>query len=293
MPRRLRLHLPGGFYHATLRGNHQQDIFVAEGDRALLNVIVARALDAHGARLHAYCWMTNHLHLLVQVGGEPLGGLMRQIASEFARAMQSKMATTGHYFERRYHATLVDVETYLKALLRYIHMNPVEAGIVSDPAHFPWSSHRAYLGLRAEPSLTVDFVLAVFGSTRDLAIAEYRRFMALSEAESSGEIEVGDSEGKAILGSDDFLSKVQQNAAPVRQKQSLDALLAEACARFAVTREQLESPVRDGYMTKVRAWVAHQARKRGVASLAAVARILGRHEATLRDAIRNYPVEVE
>jgi putative transposase len=294
VPRRLRLHLPGGFYHATLRGNHQQDIFVAEGDRKLLNLIVGRALETFGARIHAYCWMTNHLHFLVQVGTEPLAGPMRQIASEFARAMQSKLATTGHYFERRYHATLVDVETYLKALVRYIHLNPLVAGIVSEPARFPWSSHRAYLGFEREPWLTTDMVWSVFGSTRDRAITAYRKFMdAGDDCEPLTSLIAEGAERKAILGSDDFLARTRPMTLSAHSRQTLEDLLAEACRRFDVTRAQLESPARDRYMTKVRAWIAHQGRIRSIASLAAIARILCRHEATLREAIRNHPGEVE
>jgi len=96
MPRPRRVHVDGGFYHVTLRGNHQQNIFVAEGDQRLLSQIVARAVEKHGARVHAYCRMTNHLHFLVQVSETPLGKPMHQIAAEFARAMQAKLQTTGH-----------------------------------------------------------------------------------------------------------------------------------------------------------------------------------------------------
>ncbi len=90
--------------------------------------------------------MTNHLHLLMQVQDVPLSNPMRNIASEFARAMQRKLETTGHFFERRYHASLVDTDAYLLELIRYTHLNPVRAGIVAQPALYPWSSHHAYVG---------------------------------------------------------------------------------------------------------------------------------------------------
>ena len=146
----------------TLRGNHQRPIFLADRDRSLLNTIVARAIDNFDARLHAYCWMTNHLHLLLQVGVVPLSDPMRNIAAEFARAMQIKLQTTGHFFERRYHATLVDADAYLLELIRYIHLNPVRAGIVSYPSQYPWSSHHAYIGAREEPWVTTEFGLSMF-----------------------------------------------------------------------------------------------------------------------------------
>src|ERR1700741_1204574 len=136
MGRPLRLHLPGGFYHTTLRGNHREDIFTVDSDRGLLNTIVEFALSKHGARIHAYCWMTNHLHMLVQVGEEPLSALMRRIASGHARAYQANRKTPGHLFERRYHAVLVDADAYLMELVRYIHLNPVRARLVDSPHEY-------------------------------------------------------------------------------------------------------------------------------------------------------------
>jgi len=289
MPRPHRVHVDGGFYHVTLRGNHQQNIFVAEGDQRLLNQIVERAIDKYGARLHAYCWMTNHLHFLLQVGQEPMGKPMGQIAAEFARAMQSKLHTTGHFFERRYHATLVDEESYLKSVVRYIHLNPVVAGIVDNPRDFLWSSHRAYLGAPHEPWLVTDFVLQNFGSTREHAVAAYENFLDIEENDWPP---AQKDRRESDFGSEKSVPPRRQ-ADPPQQRQSLSDLIAEACSRFGVCLEGLTSPVRDEYMTIVRAWVANQARVRHVASLAEVARELCRHEATLRQAMRRYPKEIE
>jgi len=87
MPRKPRLHVAGGIYHVTLRGNHRQSIFRRPADRDRLDGIVQKALARSGARVHAYVWMTNHLHLLAQVGERPLGALMQRIGTCFARAM--------------------------------------------------------------------------------------------------------------------------------------------------------------------------------------------------------------
>ena len=96
-----------------------------------------------------YCLTSNHVHLLIQVGDQPLGKIMRHIASEYARRMQARLDTTGHFFERRYHATLVDADSYLLELLRYTHCNPVKAGLVSDANLWQFGSakHRQALGL--------------------------------------------------------------------------------------------------------------------------------------------------
>jgi REP element-mobilizing transposase RayT len=292
MARRLRIHVSGAFYHVTLRGNHQQPIFFAPNDRGLLNSIVEAALEKFGGRLHAYCWMTNHLHLLLQAGADPISKLMHKVASEYARAMQLKLETTGHFFERRFHATLVDVDAYLKQLLRYIHLNPVEAGLTADPAHYPWSSHRNYLEDRYDPWVTTDFALAMFGETRPRAVAAYRAFIAV---EAGVSWHPGDAlhDGAEVLGGDDFLASLGQARPHCRSRQSLDQLIAEACARFEVDPGVLISPVRSAYLTQVRGWIARQAAARGIATISHAARALNRTEGALRHAIRNYPNEVE
>jgi REP element-mobilizing transposase RayT len=119
MSRLPRLHAPGSIYQVTARGNHRQDIFFKRSDRQALDEIMAHALERTGARVHAYCWMTNHLHLLAQVGTLPLGSLMQRVQSRFARFVQKGISTTGHLFENRYHALLVDADSYFVELLRY------------------------------------------------------------------------------------------------------------------------------------------------------------------------------
>jgi REP element-mobilizing transposase RayT len=293
MPRRLRIHVPGGFYHVTLRGNHQRKIFHSDRDAELLNGIVTKALEVHSARLHAYCWMSNHIHMLVQVGADPLAWLMRQVASEFARAMQCRLATTGHFFERRYHATLVDAERYLKEVVRYIHLNPVDARVVRHPHDHHWCSHQDYLGAARNDWVTTDFVLQVFGSTRGRAVAAYEAFMENRDTPEWGaKLEFG---GRAsdVLGDETFVAKVKASVLQATTHQSLEDLIAEACRRFRVQEPRLVSPIRDPYLAKVRAWVAWQAKQRGIASLSMVARRLARNEATIRQAVRELPEEMK
>lgn len=289
MPRRLRIHVPGGFYHVTLRGNHRQPVFGCDADRGLLNMIVARAIQKYDARLHAYCWMTNHLHFLIQVGDEPLAHPMRQIAGEFARVMQGRMTSNGHFFERRYHATLIEATDYLFTALHYIHRNPLEAGIVGAVDQYRWSSHHAYAGRRIETWLTTAFILEKFAPNGRDAIKAYESFI---DADRS-ELESPFPEGAFIFGSDEFVQRIRGARPKVQRDQRLAELIMEACTRFERTREQLISPVRDRYMTKVRAWIAHQAAARGIAGRSEVARALGRSEGTLRSAILMYPDEIE
>lgn len=289
MPRRPRVHQPGGFYHVTLRGNHQRDIFFAAGDRILLSSIVARTIEKYDARVHAYCWMSNHIHLLMQAGNEPLAESMRQIAGEYARAMLAKLQVTGHLFERRYHARMVDVDAYLLELVRYIHLNPVTAGIVADAAHYRWSSHHNYVGRRADAWVTTSFALNMFGSTREKGVAAYLKFLSSTD----GAAWEPPADDDSCESNERPAPQVSQLAPALRSRQTLQELITEACRRFDVDSAQLNARVRDAYLAKVRGWIAAQARQRRIASLAEVARALERDEGTLRYAMRTYPDEMD
>lgn len=291
MARRPRLHVPGGFYHVTLRGNHRQPVFFADSDRLLLNSIVAEATAALDSRVHAFCWMTNHIHLLVQVSDRPLGRFVHRIASRYARAVQARLTTTGHLFERRYHGALVDTDNYLFAVLRYIHLNPVEAGIVDDPARYEWSSHRAYLRLSICNWLTTAFVMKALADDHAAALRRYRSLIRSVEAEDAlfaEKVECADRTG--LLGDTDFASKVgalNWNPAP---RLNLDELVAACCHRFGVTDELLASPRKCRRLSAARAWLAHKVAAGHVCSISAVARRLARSESSLRELMARNPI---
>lgn len=292
MGRRLRVHLPGGIYHVTLRGNHARPIFHHPQDRRLLEKIVIRALENFACRLHAYCWMTNHLHLVLQAAADPISRPMHNIAAEFARAMQLKLETTGHFFERRFHATLVDSDSYMLELLRYVHLNPVEARICASVDDYRWSSHHNYTGRRIDPWVTTDFALGILSADRARAMERYRAFIGIAQ-DVVWQPSMAMAKGAAVMGNAEFVARVTKQLRPVVTRQSLADLINEAIARFEISREILFSPLRDRYAVQVRAWIAYQAGQRGIATLAAVARELGRTEGALRSAVRAYPGEVE
>ena len=290
MARHPRLHVPDGFYHVTLRGNHQQPIFFRDEDRELLERIVAESIERLAARVHAYCWMTNHVHLLVQVADQPLGRLMLRIASSYARTVQLRLATTGHLFERRYHAVLIDVDRYLLAVLRYIHLNPVKAGLVSGASSYRWSSHTTYLGLKQREWVTTDLALRVLAPRRGEAIRKYRRLMNGADVD---ELDLGmlttRRDFPPILGDEAFAARILGIQTARRSGKSLDDLVRECCARFGLTPELLESPSRQRQLAIARAWLAHQAVSGSVASVSAVARRLHRSESALRHLMASHP----
>lgn len=283
MPRRLRVHAPFGFYHVTLRGNHQQPVFRRHEHREWLNEIVATAIERHGARAHGYCWMTNHVHLLVQIGQAPLGRVIHSIAGRFARQVQADLATTGHLFENRYHAKLVDTDEYLLALLRYIHLNPVEAKLARRAMDYPWSSHRAYAGVTRVPWVTTDFLLSLLGPTHARSVEAYLDLMDGTAAVTEPTERVS-----PILHADAAFAAPVPATRAGRCERSLDHVIDDVCKELSVSCAALESRSARRALAHARALVAHRCRRDGIASVAEVARRFGRDESTLREGLRRY-----
>ena len=177
MPRKPRLHVPGGVYHVILRGNHREPLFKKDKDRAYLNALVGDVVTRFRLRIFAYCWMTNHLHLAVRVADIPLAKPMQRLAMRYSLHFHRDAGQVGHLFERRYRAILVDADCYLKALVRYVDLNPVAAGMVVEPLAYRWSSHRDYLGRPSVPWVDTDFVLGMFGPATAVSRIRYVRFM--------------------------------------------------------------------------------------------------------------------
>lgn len=296
MGRPLRIHAPGAMYHVTLRGNHRQDIFFAPSDRQRLSGLFAASVEQFEARLHAYCYMSNHIHVLIQVGEVPLGKLIMRVAGQYARGTQSRLQTTGHLFEKRYYPVLVDTDRYLLTLLRYIHLNPVRGGLSASTDAYPWSSHHSYSGRRVEPWLTTDFALSQFSPDHARAVEAYKRFIAQPCAVDAkrSPLEDCNPNDRRVLGSDEFATRLLGAAWKPRSLKTLEALIQDACAHFNCSASDLGSESRKPQLVAARAYVVQQAVSGRVASIAEVARKFNRDESSLRHAMKahNFSSEV-
>ncbi|MCL4779927.1 MAG: transposase [Gammaproteobacteria bacterium] len=284
MARPPRQHLPGGFYHVTLRGNHRQQIFSCGADRDALEDIVAEAASQTDAGIHAYCWMSNHLHMVVRVADAPLGRLMQRMASRYARYFQRTLGTTGHLFERRYHAGLVTTDMQLLAAVRYAHLNPVRAGLARDPARYRWSSHRWYLRQGGPAWLRTQFVLGMFDDDPHRARSRYAVFVA-EDATSTATAE----SATAPMAPDTDAPPTPSGpppAAVTRPEQiALEKLVQQICRQENVAEAALRSHSRDRHLVRIRIRIATEAVASGTASLSEVARRFNRHVASLSKAI--------
>lgn len=288
MPRIPRLHIDGAFYHVILRGNHRQDIFFRPEDRLRFSELVAEVIDRFRMRVHAYCWMTNHIHLVIQVSDVPLGKAMMRIARRYAWEQQRRKRRNGHFFERRYRALLVDADSYLLELIRYVHLNPVRAHIVDDPADFPYSGHQAYLGLAKVAWLTTDFALSLFTSELNAARTAYRNFvLAGVGGELGGDWMTGRPEDPRVLGNDRFLAKLPVGYRP-RSILTLDDLLLRICYEHSTRPEALTAAGRSRAHARLRALVLHHALQLRIASLSDLSRLFHRSSSTLSESLEHY-----
>ncbi len=142
MSRRPRIHFQGAVYHAMARGVNDGDIFIDDRDRREFLSDLRRVEEESGAEVIAYCLMGNHFHLAIKVGALPLGNVMLRVMTGYALRFNARHGRTGHLFQARHKAKLCLDEAYLYCLIRYIHLNPVRAGLVTAAEDWPWSSIR-------------------------------------------------------------------------------------------------------------------------------------------------------
>lgn len=208
MARPLRIEYPGAFYHATSRGNEQKDIFKSRRDREQFLSYLKSSAERYSAVIHAYCLMTNHYHLLLETPEGNLSQVMRHINGAYTTYFNVKRKRVGHLFQGRFKAILVEADEYAAELSRYIHLNPVRAGIVAKPEEYEWSSYRYYIGqAEAPPWLRTSFILAYFGGNAD--VEKYREFVN-EFREDESESPLKGAVAATILGSFEFVRRITQ-----------------------------------------------------------------------------------
>ena len=244
MARPLRIEFPGAHYHVTARGDRREPIYEDDADRSAFLAVLADVIERFEWRCHAYCLMSNHYHLFVETRHANLSKGMRHLNGVFTQWSNRRHERGGHLFQGRYKAILVDSDSYLQALSRYLVLNPVRAGMVDEPAAWPWSSYRATAGLAAAPAwLTTESILASFGPDGAKSREAYRRFVEQgADAESVWEA----LKGQIYLGGEDFVEQMHNRLVrgqrddvqiPKPQRQglppSLEEIRREAASRDA------------------------------------------------------------
>lgn len=207
MSRPIRIEYPDALYHVTARGDRSEDIFEDDADRYAFLNILDKVVEQFNWLCYAWCLMDNHYHLLIQTPDANLSKGMRQLNGVYTQTSNRRHGRVGHLFQGRFKAILVDSDTYLLELARYVVLNPVRAGMVRKPDKWPWSSYRACMGMApAQPFLSVDGLLAQFSKRRTVARTRYAQFVAEGiKAPSPWQ----DLKGQVFLGDERFVELMQ------------------------------------------------------------------------------------
>jgi len=241
MARKPRIHFPGAVYHVMLRGNGGQDIFFCPSDRAYLYRLLKEGIERYKHRVHAFCLMANHLHLLIQIAEIPLSKIIQNISFRYTRYSNKTQKKTGHLFQGRYKAILIDADSYLLQVVRYIHNNPLRAKIVHTAEEYPWSSHHAYLGRTVIPWLYTDWILGQFSNDVVKARHLYAEFVAQGEQEG---YRPEFSKGR-LLGDDRFAERALALAEEkIQATFSVEDVVGTVCEVYGFDKHVLSSPGR-------------------------------------------------
>jgi REP element-mobilizing transposase RayT len=208
MARSLRIEYPGAYYHITSRGNERKAIFSNKADRNSFLSYLKSAYLRYGAVIHVYCLMDNHYHLLLETPKGNLSKIMQHINGAYTTCYNVKHKRSGHLFQGRYKAILVEADAYAGELSRYIHLNPVRAGMVDMPEKYLWSSYRYYIGKKKKPNwLYIDFIQHYFEHKKMSVQKNYSNFV-LSKIFDDSDNPLENTVASSMLGSDSFVEKI-------------------------------------------------------------------------------------
>lgn len=238
MPRKPRVHYHGALYHVIVRGNNKNYIFKSnEMKLAYLNKI-KKYIAKYECKIYAYVIMDNHAHMLIEVRDIPLSKPMQLIQQTYTQYYNKINERTGHVFEQRYKAILCNKDEYLLSLIKYIHINPVKAGI-SD-INYKWSSHREYKEYKAI-YCDIQFPLSIFSSKKKEAVEMYLKFM-------NDEDEIKDKDSYELIPNE----IVENYKEDLNISMSYKELLDEFIEKYEISYDDLKGRSRNRDITKIK-----------------------------------------
>lgn len=238
MPRRAREKSSSGIYHLMLRGINKQNLFEEDEDKRKLIKTIGRYKQLSNYQIYAYCLMNNHVHLLIKENEEPISTIIKRISSSYVLWYNKKYCRCGHLFQERFRSEVVETDPYFFTVLRYIHQNPIKAGITNEAASFSWSSYREYIG---NPEIIdIEFALDMFSPDREKAKSLFQQYM--NEINSDQCLEYQDM--KAVS-DEEILDYLKQlgilNSSELQRldKHDRDKIISDIKKTFAVSIRQL------------------------------------------------------
>jgi len=304
MARPLRIEYPGALYHVISRGNEQRAIVTDDADREKRLEWLKRTVRTYGWHLHAFVLMTNHEHLFVETPDANLSAGMQYLNGSYTSYFNRRRRRSGHLFQGRFKAHLIDEQGYFQVVSRYIHLNPVRAKVVARPQDYPWSSYAGYVRAgRALDWVTYERILMDFRPGNDsVRRRRYRQYVeaGLDEAASSP---FADAVEGLILGSEAFVDRIkglladrgEDRAIPVlerlRTRPSLESIVEVALAQLGTKSEQWVSGHRSD--SGQRAMAAYMCRSRYGYGCTEIAKALRfRHVSSVSRSVRHVEANI-
>lgn len=208
MARPIRLEFPNALYHVMSRGNGGENIFIEEADKHAFLELFEELLICYDFICYAYCLMNNHYHLLIETPKANLSQVMRGLNGRYTKYFNKTFHRMGHIFQGRYKSIIVQKDSYLLELSRYIVLNPVRAGLIQNPEDYIWSSYCATIGQCECPKwLAADNLLAEFHNQRIEAMRLYQKFVN----QGIGRPFSGKITQQTYLGNEAFVNDVQKH----------------------------------------------------------------------------------
>lgn len=204
MARKARVWWPGACYHIMCRGNHRHDIFRDDEDREVYISILRQVKSTHPYILHSYCLMTNHVHLQIETKDLAPGSIMKMINMKYTIYFNKKYRFIGQLMQGRYRDELISSDEYFLTINRYIHLNPVKAGIVEHPLEYRWSSCKEYFTDIQNPLVKKDKTLAYFSEPR---VENYKNYL---EHGISGKIQISEAIWESLLKEDEEINSIDE-----------------------------------------------------------------------------------
>jgi len=208
MARPLRIEYSGAIYHVTARGNAQGDIYMNDRDRQLFLDVFGQVCRHFNWCCHAYCLMGNHYHLVIETPDANLSKGMRQLNGIYTQSFNRNHQRVGHVFQGRYKAIMVDKDSYLLEVIRYVILNPVRVHITKTAGQWAWSSYHSMIGRASPPDwVSRDWVLSQFG--RRVSVAQKRFIKFVKEGYRQGDL-WKNLRHQIYLGDERFIEKLEQ-----------------------------------------------------------------------------------
>ena len=276
MTRPLRLQYAGALYHITSRGDRRALIYLDDTDRAFWMQALAETCARFQFVVHSFCQMGNHFHLLLETEAANLSHGMRYLNGTYSQYFNRRHDMVGHVFQGRYKAFLVQRESYLLEIARYIVLNPVRANLVALPEEWPWSSYRMMTGSASPPCwLNTQWILDKLNPSQTEAAAAYRTFVLAGIGKPSP---LACAHGQLLLGDDEFIARFHKRTEDVQ----LDGITPTHRHALVPTLQNYQEayPERDEAMAR--------AYPTPMYSIAAIARHFNLSETTAARAIRRW-----